>query len=247
MQDETVNLICVLSEHRDGDFSAHDVTRLLANLQRHMPVGVDYRFVVLSNLGKEYFGYFEDLNVSAELVRLRRNLPGWWSKMEMFTLDRGPCIYFDLDTVICGDLGPLVDTVLHAEDPIFLGTFIPKHPMLQSGLMGWRNPNDVAFLWEDFVRDFAPLYRTSKAGARLRMHDRNGHAHIGDQEWIRSALERRKATWSSWQDQVDGIYSYKINCRDRGLPEDAMVVCFHGQPRPNQVNEPWVVDNRRIQ
>ena len=32
------------------------------------------------------------------------------------------------------------------------------------------------------------------------------------------------------QDHVEGIYSYKRHCKD-SLPEDAVVCCFHGQPK----------------
>ena len=35
-------------------------------------------------------------------------LPGWWSKLELFRLER-PLLYFDLDTVIVGDLTRLTE------------------------------------------------------------------------------------------------------------------------------------------
>lgn len=42
-----------------------------------------------------------------------------------------------------------------------------------------------------------------------------------------------------FQDHLTGIYSYKKHCRG-GLPQDAAIVCFHGKPRPWQVNDAWV-------
>ena len=59
----------------------------------------------------------------------------------------------------------------------------------------------------------------------------------GDQEYITSQLG------SPGKDIVsmDGVYSYKYHCRDDGRPpEDAAVVCFHGNPKPSEVKEHWV-------
>jgi hypothetical protein len=49
-----------------------------------------------------------------------------------------------------------------------------------------------------------------------------------------------------WQKTFpDQVISYKVHIKtakggDRPLPKDARIVCFHGQPRPWQLNAPWV-------
>lgn len=40
--------------------------------------------------------------------RLEHNLPGWWSKLEVFKLGE-PTLYLDLDVVITGSLKPVLD------------------------------------------------------------------------------------------------------------------------------------------
>jgi hypothetical protein len=36
------------------------------------------------------------------------------------------------------------------------------------------------------------------------------------------------------------IVSYKLACRNRGLPDDCRIVSFHGRPKPHEVNETWL-------
>jgi hypothetical protein len=41
-----------------------------------------------------------------------------------------------------------------------------------------------------------------------------------------------------WQELVpDQVFSYKAHIRDRAVPPSARVVCFHGKPRPWEVEE----------
>ena len=61
----------------------------------------------------------------------------------------------------------------------------------------------------------------------------------GDQEYISNVLAEFGETPDFLQDIVPGIYSYKRNCHHR-LPADARVVCFHGNPRPHELDKKWV-------
>nr|WP_145924153.1 hypothetical protein [Halomonas elongata] len=40
---------------------------------------------------------------------LAHGWPGWWSKLELFRPHGGDLLYLDLDTVVRGDLQPLID------------------------------------------------------------------------------------------------------------------------------------------
>jgi len=39
------------------------------------------------------------------------------------------------------------------------------------------------------------------------------------------------------------VISYKLGVKDRGLPEDCRIVSFHGQPKPRDVRESWVMEH----
>jgi hypothetical protein len=68
-----------------------------------------------------------------------------------------------------------------------------------------------------------------------RIWDRCGRPQFitgGDQAWIESV----QPTYDQWQEMYpDQIFSYKLHC-EQGTPDNARVICFHGQPRPHEVN-----------
>lgn len=172
----------------------------------------------------------------------RHNWPGWWSKLELFEVAKeGRHLYFDLDVVITGSVDALVSDKLS----------MPKnwaqsgHGGCQSSVMSWSK--DYSFI----AQSFGPQYLEAPTQGN---HGLYGPLKLwGDQEFITNLLgspgEWRQITprpWRTWLCSIvemDGIYSYKYHCRG-GLPDSAKVVCFHGLPKPNQVNDQWVVDAR---
>ena len=139
------------------------------------------------------------------------NWPGWWSKMELFRPDLGgDLFYLDLDTVITGPLDWLGGLVR----PTMLRDFF--HPAnMASGVMYWPERARER-LWNAFVRDAHGVMRLNRRG--------------GDQRFIGSVMRGRV---DYFQDREPGqVCSYKVDCRFRGVPDGASLVCFHGQPRP---------------
>jgi len=41
--------------------------------------------------------------------------------------------------------------------------------------------------------------------------------------------------------EISGIYSYKNHCRE-SRPDDARIICFHGQPKPTTLKPGWAKD-----
>lgn len=85
-------------------YSLEYVERLRNMVERHMPP-IAYSIVCLTDRPFETVERVRMVNISG------LNLPSWWAKMFLFqkkwrTGHR--VVYFDLDTVICGDLSPLV-------------------------------------------------------------------------------------------------------------------------------------------
>ena len=149
---------------------------------------------------------------------LARNLRGWWSKAELFApehADLGHVLYFDLDTVIVGDL---TDVVRQATSPdVTLLSDFYRNARTNSGMMA-LSPEARAWTWESW--DPATTPRVFRAG---------------DGDWIN---DRWKGQAARWQEELPGqVVSYKAHCRTAaGVPQDARVVCFHGQPRPWRTN-----------
>ena len=87
-------IACVLKS--GGIYGPEHVASLKSNVANHIG---GHRFVCLS-----------DIDVPCERIPLKHNWPGWWSKLELFRseLFDGPVLYLDLDTVVTGDLTPLV-------------------------------------------------------------------------------------------------------------------------------------------
>lgn len=144
-------------------------------------------------------------------------LKGWWNKLYMFKPCQvmGAAVYFDLDTVIVGNIDPIMK---------WRGRFAMLRDVMRphlkaSGVMAWCG-NLKTGLWEAY----------EAAGQPTEYKE-------GDGGFIADHLA---AEPDLLQNHVHGIYSYKKDCRRQGLPSDAAIVCFHGQPRPHMVADTWV-------
>ena len=141
---------------------------------------------------------------------LHENLPGWWSKFELMTLTGGRVLYFDLDTVIHGDITPLA----YVERLTLLRDFY-RPDGLGSGLMMLPEA-DRERMWEHW--------------------EKSPHGHMGrfiiegdqavmEQLWLDTAAR--------WQDLMPGaIVSYKAH--QLFERKAASVTCYHGQPKPHE-------------
>jgi len=146
---------------------------------------------------------------------LQDNLPGWWSKIEVFQLV-GTVIYLDLDTAVFCDLSPLAQVVAQSDSFFMLKAF-RKTETFASGIMSWSK--DFTYLHDEF--DMSQY-----------------EAKDWDQHYIKQKLHEHNATIKPVNETLPKIYSYKHHCRKQ-LPADAQIVCFHGDPRPEIVGAPY--------
>lgn len=194
-----LTIACVLKS--GGDFDAEYVERLRDGVAAHLTI--PYRFVCLS-----------DVPVSCERIELRRGWPGWWSKLELFELLKGPTLYFDLDTVIVGSLDEIAS---YPHRFSMLADFV-RPATFASGMMAWCG--DWSHLANGFSEDAIARYQR--------------HRRLGDQGWIQDRLDRPPDVL---QRLFPGqIGSRKVRGRDKARER---VVCFHGLPRPRDVD--WKV------
>lgn len=196
----TLNVVAVLKSGGvyNEDYVKNLHYRLIANL-----TNISFRFVLLTDMKVKY--------CNGCTIPLVDDLPGWWSKIELFKLS-GPCLYLDLDTTILSDITDLAKEVLSQEKDCFymLEDFNGKE--FASGIMAW-------------VGDWSTIHTS---------FDRKDIGiHKWDQRYI-SNLLKGKTRVKVIQDIQKGIYSYKYHCRG-GVPGDASIICFHGKPKPHEV------------
>ena len=201
----SVTVACVYKT--GGDFTAEYVHKLVSAVRRHSSFILD---VVCLTDDKDLQGNFRT-------VLLEKNLPGWWSKLELFKRNifkTKYVLYFDLDTIIIKNIDRMYD---------FQFSFIGLKPWnvanrkrgyAASGIM-FFDPEYCHFLYDNFDKSVMNNY-------------------AGDQGYISEALMKNGLSYCFFQDKIQGIYSYKRQCR-LSIPGDAKIICFHGRPRPHEV------------
>jgi len=171
----------------------------------------------IANGANTFICLTDDLSIEefCEIVVLERDLPGWWSKLELFNLPKNKrYVYFDLDTVIHKPISPLLAFKTNfAMMRDF--TYADKYA---SGVMCWSG--DHSHLVNNFSKDFIPNYTPLLSGK------------LGDQEYIQDNLGFKP---DILQDRFPSlISSYKLSSEIER--KNSSVVCYHGRPRPHQTN-----------
>lgn len=169
-------------------------------------------------------------------LALQTEAPGWWAKVDLLQYN-GPLVYLDLDTVVVGDLGPLMDYVQEM-DPgtlLMLRDFY-RAAKCNSGLLAWNGSLERLYRVAQKETGRAGFRKLRNGwGARI-----GGRWHTGDGPYLEHLARRHGVSIVAAQDVVDGVLSYKVHVKDHGLPTGARLVCFHGNPRPWEVDEPWM-------
>lgn len=214
-----LTVCCVQVQNYCGR-GAEYVNRLLDGVARHLPA--PFRFVCITDERT-------DLDPEIEVRSAEPGLTGWWQKLALFKpgmLPDGPALFFDLDTIILGDLAPLADwctsDTRRGEFAMLSDLYTPERPA--SGVMaftagGWA-PNTI---WARYLADHP-------AGGSPR-HRYGDGGYIGDVLTAAGQMPVRL------QDIVPGIASWKVMQRRYGcVRDDTRVLCFHGKPRPHETH-----------
>lgn len=150
---------------------------------------------------------------------LEKDWPGWWAKMNLFSPTmKGDFLFMDIDTAIVGPL----DDIERVDRLTMLRDFYRDGKKLKEGLGG-----GLMYLTER-AREEPWGYFSKHPVSYMRTYAR-GEQHLLETYYLGNA--RR------WQDEVPGqVVSWKVHCQN-GVPPDARVICFHGQPRPWAVGQ----------
>jgi hypothetical protein len=127
-----ITVACVLKS--GGDYDAEYVEKL--------------RDGVAANLGEHRFVCLSDVDVPCERIPLRHDFPGWWAKLELFYLD-GPVLFFDLDTVIAGDL---TEIAKYPHKFTSVSDFY-RPRRLQSCVMAWSDATPFRRIIDDYLKN----------------------------------------------------------------------------------------------
>lgn len=165
-------------------------------------------------LGDSRVVVLSDVDVPLPRIPLAHGWPGWWAKMELFRPDLGldDFLYLDLDTMVRGDL-------FHMEQ-------CGRLALLRDFYRQWGLGSGMMFLPAD-VRNDIWLAWTANPSRWMAQFQLGGDQEFLEQHWVHKAARL--------QDLYPGeIASYKASSPDE--VRSAKVVCFHGEPKPRDIN-----------
>lgn len=148
------------------------------------------------------------------------SLTGWWAKLQMFQPrywdPYGVTLYLDLDVLITRSLVPFLEYdssfAMHRD-------FLKPHTPASAVMLFRGNPRPE--VWERYQA--SP--KDPNTGGVSGMY--------GDQDFIYQVLPAPDFFPRHW------VVSYKKDARSCP-PHNAKIVCFHGSPKPHEVQGGWV-------
>lgn len=161
----------------------------------------------------------------------------WWYKIQLFDhrYHSGPLLYFDLDTVITGNIDWIwqlpTDKLWAVQDFKYL--FRPSRPALNSSVM-WFDTAKFNHVYREFEPDEV-AYRRSP------WH--------GDQDYIQEKLPLGQVGYfdqnrvKSWRWELfDGGFDFKkrkhrVPGAGTAVPQDTSIMIFHGSPKPHEIQD----------
>lgn len=235
IDNESITVLCVRFGNRYG---REYVERLRNMVSRNCTI--PYEFTCLTDDNHPIEGVKNIYQPNAGYVK------GWWHKVHMFDPNlplKKRVLYFDLDVVIHNKINKLVEhdskNFLGIQD--FNRKFHPSWNSLNSSVLCWNHGSE-AHIWNDFCKDI-------KTAQRLH----------GDQDWIWKTSKDHIKFWPK-----EWIQSYKWEIRSKEelvftngkrkfkeikdnlkIDSQCCVTVFHGDPKPQDVQDQFVVDNWR--
>lgn len=166
---------------------------------------VDYDFICLTN---------EEIDGVDCRKFEHNNWPGWWHKIELFKY-KGPVLYFDLDTIICGDIS---DIMRYETD--FMGLDNIGMPgSLGSGVMKWGG--DLSYVYDKY-----------KVNARFYQFEYTNPRKWGDQGFIEDTYRGKFELFQSVFPRAILSYRLDLASGSKTKPQSAKIIYFHGKDKP---------------
>ena len=237
--DEPLTVACV---YRSGGqhYSTQYVEVLRNMVTRNLTL--PHRFVCLS-----------DVDVPCERIPLVNDWPGFWSKIELYKPGRfkGPVLYFDLDTVIHGNIDALA---VKAMESTFGCTSDPDGHHFNSSVVSFTV--DCSFIYEAFgetgrwIQNYHhhvwfPLCRWRLfRPLGLRRFISLGSSY-GDQGFTEAALQEHGVPVVHLDDAVPGMISVYDKRAPKTSEPPSSVCLMMGRPKPREIESGWVPQHWR--
>lgn len=134
-------------------------------------ITIPYEFICLS-----------DIPLSVKTLPLNNIGKGFWTKLQMFRPElqlTGPCLYFDLDTVIVDNLDEMISAFIKYDFLMLEDPWIPGSS--SSAMMWWQG--DYSRLWSEYLTkhedEWGWEYRSKKRyGDQAYIMERVNHSLI---------------------------------------------------------------------
>jgi hypothetical protein len=167
----------------------------------------------------------------------------WWYKMQLFNpvYHAGPLLYFDLDTVITGNIDWIwqLPTTYFWAIRDFKYLWRPSHTGINSSVMWW-NTQQYQHIWSAFAQqDLATTIRK----------------YPGDQDYISAVIPENQRRFfdttriQSWRWQcLDGGYNFRKRRHlapgaGTQITDSTSIMVFHGNPKPAQILDQLVISH----
>jgi hypothetical protein len=233
--DISVTILCVRFGNRYGrDY----VERLRNMVARNLTI--PYEFVCLTDDQHPIEGVRSIVQPNAGYAK------GWWHKVHMFDPAlplSGRILYFDLDVVIHNK----IDKLAAFQPNEFLGILDFNRKFYAE----WKNLNSSAMAWNHRTQNH--IWDQFKANPKEAMR------LPGDQDWIwktsRNIIKFWPREWIQsykWEIRrreeltvLNGKRQFKSVDHNVEIEPECSVTVFHGDPKPQDVQDKFVVDNWR--
>jgi hypothetical protein len=203
------------------------INKITAEIKRNVPEVYEYSIVLFTDQINETF---KDVEVRELKVpqNLRWNLKKMYMYSEEARLD-GPVLCLDLESIILDDLSPVIDKVIRMRNnrKLLLTCEAAFHKnKIGGGIIGFiSNSNLTRMLWAPIIKNRQYIERITKGSERA---------------YYRRMFKSKQVGF--WEKYFPGkILSYKKDCSE-GLPEGAVIIRFHGFPRPHEIQDTWIKD-----
>ena len=168
----------------------------------------------------------------------------WWSKLWMFGSHfplQGNILFFDLDVIIFRNIDALFTC-----NP---GKFNIIRDFNRCRIKDWKNSNSsvmrwetgtMNYLWDEFVQNHAKIIQQNHGDQDWIMKRAKEDINWFPDEWIRSYKWEMIGYKDTKLINKDGKRYFK---KPPNVVAENKVAVFHGEPKPFNCADQWVVDN----